>query len=139
MLGLKDSSPKGDQHLGKVWLGITTSGDGGPVVEYERCARDGRGTEQPGHDDDIPGPSDPTPLADLLGDVPGWDLSDLPASDWGPATGAPTRCATTSISPPPLARLTFNQAAVHRDATTTANGQRAWCTAATCRALPRRR
>ena len=38
VLGLADSSPKGDQHRGKVWLGITTSGDDGPVVSYERCA-----------------------------------------------------------------------------------------------------
>ena len=38
VLGLRESAPKGDQHRGKVWLGITTSSEHGPVVEYERCA-----------------------------------------------------------------------------------------------------
>src|SRR3954454_17691834 len=32
VLGLKDSSPKGEQHRGKVWLGISTKGDHCPVV-----------------------------------------------------------------------------------------------------------
>ena len=125
VLGLKDSAPKGDQHRGKVWLGITTSGDGGPVVEYERCALvRARGTAQPGHDDDIPGPSDPTPLTDLAGDVPGWDLSDLSASDWAAGDGRVDPLRDHVDLAAPLARLTFNQAAVHRDASTTANGQR---------------
>jgi 2-methylfumaryl-CoA hydratase len=125
VLGLKDSAPKGDQHRGKVWLGITTSGDGGPVVEYERCALvRARGTEQPGHADEIPGPSDATPLADLAGDVPGWDLSGLAATEWvdGDERVDPLRDHVDLAAP--LARLTFNQAAVHRDATTTADGQR---------------
>jgi acyl dehydratase len=125
VLGLKDSAPKGDQHRGKVWLGITTNGDGGPVVEYERCALvRARGSDQPGHDDAIPGPSDPTPLADLAGDVPGWDLSGLNPSEWaiGDERVDPLRDHVDLAAP--LARLTFNQAAVHRDATTTANGVR---------------
>ena len=80
VLGLKDSAPKGDQFRGKVWLGIVTSSEDGPVVEYERCALvRGNGPAQPGHDDDIPGPSDPTPLADLVAGVPAWDLAGLPA------------------------------------------------------------
>jgi acyl dehydratase len=70
VLGLKDSAPKGDQYRGKVWLGIVTSSEDGPVIEYERCALiRGRTTELQGHDDDIPGPSDPTALADLVGPV----------------------------------------------------------------------
>jgi acyl dehydratase len=125
VLGLKDSAPKGDQFRGKVWLGITTSCEDGPVVEYERCALvRGRGPGQPGNADAIPGPSDPSPLADLAGLVPAWDLSGLPATDW------PTD--DTRVDPlrdhvdlaAPLARLTFNQAAVHRDITLTANGRR---------------
>src|SRR5262245_27468700 len=83
VLGLKDSSPKGDQHRGKVWLGIVTNGESGPVVEYERCALvRARTTESPGHDEEIPGPSDPTPLADLADGVPGWDLSGLTSTGW---------------------------------------------------------
>jgi 2-methylfumaryl-CoA hydratase len=125
VLGLKDSAPKGGQFRGKVWLGIVTSNEDGPVAEYERCALvRGNGPDQPGHDDAIPGPSDPTPLGELTGGVPGWDLSSLPVSDWG--------IGDTSVDPlrdhvdmaTPLARLTFNQAAVHRDVTATADGRR---------------
>ena len=125
VLGLKDSAPKGDQFRGKVWLGITTSSTDGPVVEYERCALvRGRGPGQPGHADAIPGPSDPSPLADLVALVPGWDLSDLPSTDW-PVDDTrvdPLRDHVDLAAP--LARLTFNQAAVHRDITLTANGRR---------------
>ena len=125
VLGLKDSSPKGDQFRGKVWLGITSETESGPVVEYERCALvRGRGPGQPGHADDIPGPSDPTPLDELDTGVPSWDLGGLIATDWS--------VDDTRVDPlrdhidlaAPLARLTFNQAAVHRDHTTTADGRR---------------
>jgi acyl dehydratase len=125
VLGLKDSSPKGDQLRGKVWLGIMTKGDGGAVVEYERCALvRARGTEQPGHDDDIPGPSEPTPLSELLGALPAWDLSILTASGWevGDERVDPLRDHVDLAAP--FARLTFNQAAVHRDVTANAGGAR---------------
>ena len=125
VLGMKDSSPKGDQFRGKVWLGITTSSEDGPVVEYERCALiRGRGPDQPGHADDIPGPSDPTPLAAVVSLVPSWDLGRLPATSWadGEAKTDPLRDHIDLAAP--LARLTFNQAAVHRDVTLTANGRR---------------
>jgi 2-methylfumaryl-CoA hydratase len=125
VLGMKDSAPKGDQHRGKVWLGITTVSEDGPVVEYERCALiRGRGGEQPGANDAIPGPSDPSPLADLVELVPGWDLSGLIVTEWpdGEARVDPLRDHIDLAAP--LARLTFNQAAVHRDVTLTANGRR---------------
>jgi acyl dehydratase len=125
VLGMRDSAPKGDQFRGKVWLGITTVSEDGPVVEYERCALvRGRGPDQPGADDDIPGPSDPTPLAELGGSVPAWDLSGLVATDWpeGETRRDPLRDHVDLAAP--LARLTFNQAAVHRDVTLTANGRR---------------
>ena len=125
VLGLRDSSPKGDQFRGKVWLGITTASEAGPVVEYERCALvRGRGPGQPGHADDIPGPSDPTPLDELAGLVPDWGLTHLPATEWsdGETKTDPLRDHVDLAAP--LARLTFNQAAVHRDITTTANGRR---------------
>lgn len=125
VLGLKDSAPKGDQFRGKVWLGISTVGDNGPVVEFERCALiRGRGPGQPGHDDDIPGPSEPTALADLAGLVPDWDLSGLAGTPWeiGDERVDPLRDHIDLAAP--FARLTFNQAAVHRDHTVTANGRR---------------
>ncbi len=125
VLGLKDSAPKGDQFRGKVWLGITTSSEDGAVVEYERCALiRGRGPGQPGHADEIPGPSDPSPLTDLIELVPDWDLSRLPGTEWtiGESRIDPLRDHIDLAAP--LARLTFNQAAVHRDATLTANGRR---------------
>ena len=83
-------------------------------------------------------PARPTRRRSLISpvDVPGWDLSIRPASEW--ETGDETRsthCATTSTSPPPLARLTFNQAAVHRDAT--ANCQRRTARLRRARARPR--
>jgi acyl dehydratase len=125
VLGLKDSSPKGGQHRGKVWLGITTTGDHGPVLEYERCALvRSRGSEQPGHDDDIPGPSEPTPFTELFGRLPGWDLSIRPACDWevGDERVDPLRDHIDLAAP--LARMTFNQAAVHRDVTANPGGAR---------------
>ncbi|MDJ0769352.1 MAG: hypothetical protein QNJ12_11180 [Ilumatobacter sp.] len=125
VLGLKDSTPKGDQFRGKVWLGIVTSSDDGPVVEYERCALvRGRGPGQPGHGDEIPGPSDPSPLGDLIGALPAWNLSGLPRTDW-PVDDVRTDPLRDHVDlAAPFARLTFNQAAVHRDVTTTATGQR---------------
>ncbi|HUF99761.1 MAG TPA: MaoC family dehydratase [Ilumatobacter sp.] len=125
VLGLKDSAPKGDQFRGKVWLGITTSTDSGPVIRYERCALvRGRGPGQPGHDDDIPGPSDPTPLADLADAAPSWDLSGLPSTSWPVGDDRPDPLRDHVDMAAPLARLTFNQAAVHRDFTTAATGAR---------------
>ena len=125
VLGLKDSAPKGDQLRGKVWLGITTSADDGPVIEYERCALvRGRGSSQPGHDSEIPGPSDPSPLTDLARLVPPWNLEQLPGTTWplDEVRVDPLRDHVDLAAP--LARLTFNQAAVHRDHTLTATGQR---------------
>ena len=125
VLGLRDSAPKGDQHRGKVWLGITAATDDGPVITFERCALiRSRGTTPPGHGTDIPGASDPTPLSELVSLVPTWDLSSLPATDWsvGDSKTDPLRDHIDMAAP--FARLTFNQAAVHRDVTMTADGQR---------------
>jgi len=125
VLGLKDSSPKGDHFRGKVWLGITTTSDDGPVVEYERCALvRGRGPGQPGHADDIPGPSDPTPLDAVAELAPDWAFDRLPRTEWADGVAKPDPLRDHVDLAAPLARLTFNQAAVHRDITTTANGRR---------------
>lgn len=125
VLGLKDSSPKGDQFRGKVWLGITSATEAGPVVEYERCALvRGRGPGQPGHADDIPGPSDPTPLDDVVDSVPDWDLGGLIATDWAIDDERVDPLRDHVDLAAPLARMTFNQAAVHRDVTLTTDGRR---------------
>ncbi len=125
VLGLKDSAPKGDQFRGKVWLGIRSETEDGPVVAYERCALvRGRGPGQPGHADDIPGPSDPTPLDELVDAVPAWSLDGMIATDWptGETRTDPLRDHVDMAAP--LARMTFNQAAVHRDHTQTRDGRR---------------
>ena len=51
------------------------------------------GPSQPGHDDDIPGPSDPTPLESLLAGVQAWDRE----SGLG--------CEVVVVAPPGLAPL----------------------------------
>lgn len=125
VLGLQDAKPKGDQHRGKVWLGITAITNTGPVITFERCALiRSQGAASPGHAADIPGASDPSPLADLVPLVPSWDLSPLPANNWqvGDAKVDPLRDHIDLAAP--FARMTFNQAAVHRDHTATADGRR---------------
>jgi 2-methylfumaryl-CoA hydratase len=124
VLGLADAKPRGDAHRGKVWLGIETVGDDGPVARYERCALVASRDGSPGHGDDIPGPSDPVPLADLAGLVPDWDLSVLPATDWAVGQARADAMADHVDLAPALARMTFNQAFVHRDGTVSVYGKR---------------
>jgi 2-methylfumaryl-CoA hydratase len=123
VLGLCDSTAKDGTHRGKVWLGISTTADNGPVARYERCALL-PSRRAAGHDDVIPGPSDPTPLESLINDVPLWDLSSLVPTEWPVGTTKTDPFRDHIDMAAPLARLTFNQAAVHRDHTRTANGRR---------------
>jgi 2-methylfumaryl-CoA hydratase len=125
VLGLADSAPKGDQHRGKVWLSITTSDAAGPVIKYERCALvRGRGPSQPGHASTIPGPSGATTLGSLWELVPEWDLRELQRTNWpiDECRVDPLRDHIDMAAP--LARLTLNQAGIHRDDTLTDNGRR---------------
>lgn len=124
VLGLRESAPKGDQHRGKVWLGISTVSEAGPIVEYERCALLPARHGGTGHADEIPGPSDPSPLDSLVALVPNWRLDSLPSSPWpvGEERTDPLRDHIDLAAP--FARSTFNQAAVHRDDTLGANGRR---------------
>lgn len=125
VLGLADSAAKDGQHRGKVWLGITTSSDDGPVTTYERCALvRGRGPISPGHASAIPGPSDATPLDELISALPDWDILMLPVTEWPPDEERTDPLRDHVDLAAPLARLTFNQAAVHRDRTATASGDR---------------
>lgn len=122
VLGLADGKPKADQHgdlqhRGKVWLGIQTEGDNGTVVRYERCALVASRGPVPGHADEIPGPSDPVPLNDVAGLAPPWDLSPLPSTEWVLGEERSDAMRDHVDLAPSLARMTFNQAFVHRDAT----------------------
>lgn len=117
--GLRDASPKGDLQRGKVWLRIMTSDDHGPVLSYERCALvPARSPDPVGHTDDIPGPGDPVPLTDLTANLPDWDLPDE-SHRWplGESRTDPLRDFVDGAAA--LVRMTFNQAAVHRDVTRT--------------------
>ncbi|MDG2113550.1 MAG: MaoC/PaaZ C-terminal domain-containing protein [Actinomycetota bacterium] len=115
VLGLADAKPRGDLHRGKVWLGIETVADGGVVAQYERCALVPSSGRSPGHSDDIPGPSDPAPLTDLADLVPSWDLGGLPGSTWAVGDEVVDVMRDHVDNAPALARMTFNQAFVHRD------------------------
>lgn len=117
VLGLADSTPKGDLHRGKVWLGIETVGDDGPVVRYERCALVASRDGSPGHADEIPGPSDPVPLTEVAELAPAWDLSVLPSTPWSVGDEVSDAMRDHVDLAPSLARMTFNQAFVHRDGT----------------------
>ncbi len=117
VLGLADSRPKGDQHRGKVWLGIETTGDDGPVARYERCALVASRSGSPGHGDEIPGPSDPVPLPEVASLAPSWELGELPRTEWPVGEERADAMRDHVDLAPSLARLTFNQAFVHRDET----------------------
>jgi len=124
VLGLKDSRSKGDQHRGKVWLGIETTSDGRLVASYERCALVAGRNPPPGHACEIPGPADPEPLDTFEPLVPDWVLSQLPQTDWEVGTELRDPMRDHVDLAPSLARMTFNQAFVHRDATAAASNRR---------------
>lgn len=123
VLGLRTASAKDGQHRGKVWLGIRSWTDAGMVVEYERCALLPSRVEV-SHTDDIPGPADGLPLESFAAGLPGWDLTVLPATEWADDETRVDTLRDHIDMAPALARLTFNQAAVHRDVTLAANGKR---------------
>ena len=117
VLGLADSRPKGDAHRGKVWLGIETVGSNGPVARYERCALVASRGGSPGHSDEIPGPSEPVALAEVAALIPEWSLEGLPPTDWPVGEERSDAMRDHVDLAPSLARMTFNQAFVHRDVT----------------------
>jgi len=124
VLGLSDAKPKDGQHRGKVWLGIETSTDRGPVVQYERCALVASKSGSPGHSSEIPGPSDPAPLEGLTELAPDWDLSSLTPTGWDLGESRADAMRDHVDLAPSLARMTFNQAFVHRDASASVYGKR---------------
>lgn len=124
VLGLADSSSKDGQHRGKVWVGIESRTEAGVVMTCERCALLPSNTEPPGHRSEIPGPSDADPLDTFTAALPSWDLSGLPATEWAVGETREDAMRDHVDLAPGLARMTFNQAMVHRDHTRTANGKR---------------
>ena len=125
VLGLRDATPKDGQHRGKVWLGIESRTEAGTVMTCERCALlPCRGDSPPGHGSDIPGPSALDPLSSFVAAVPAWDVSVLPTTAWTVHEERVDPMRDHIDLAAPLARLTFNQAVVHRDHTRTANGRR---------------
>lgn len=124
VLGLADSRPKGEQHRGKVWLGITSSADGTPIAKYERCALVNSRGPGPGHASEIPGPSEPEPLNSYAPVVPDWDLGALRTIEWSVGDEIVDPMQDHIDMAPALARMTFNQAFIHRDDTATVFGKR---------------
>lgn len=123
VLGLRTASSKDGQHRGKVWLGIRSWTDAGIVAEYERCALLPSRVEI-AHDDEIPGPSDGLPLESFTDGLPPWNLEALPATAWADGEMQVDTLRDHIDMAAALARMTFNQAAVHRDVTLAANGKR---------------
>lgn len=118
---MADARPKpGSPPRGKVVLGIeTTTPAGDMVVDYERCPLlPCRGTEAPGHADEIGSPAPELNLDDYRDFVPTeWDLSHLGPHD-GWAAGETRHDLQRDVvdMATSLVRITHNQAAVHRDA-----------------------
>ena len=123
VLGLSDAKPKGDQHRGKVWLGIETSGDQGPVVQYERCALALAGQAHPVIHQ-IFRVLRSAPLSELLSLVPDWNLKRFDATEWAPGEVRKDAMRDHVDLAPSLARMTFNQAFVHRDHSASIYGKR---------------
>lgn len=124
VLGLADASAKDGQQRGKVWLGIESRTDAGPVMTCERCALLPCRTDPPGHRSEIPGPSDATPLNQFVPELPRWDLSSLLITPWEVGEQRDDVMRDHIDMAPALARMTFNQALLHRDHTRTAYGRR---------------
>lgn len=113
VLGMADSRPKGDLNRGKVLLGIETVGTNGPIASYQRCALLPARGAAPGFSDDV-GSATSAPDPDYSSVIPDWDLSALP--------NLPVAAGETVADPmedhidlaAAFARMTFNQAMVHR-------------------------
>lgn len=124
VLGMSDSRPKGDLNRGKVLLGMETVGTNGPIASYQRCALLPARGEAPGHSDDV-GSADSAPAPDYASAVPtGWDLSGLAQLEWEVGSTFADPMWDHIDNAPAFARMTFNQAIVHRSATATAQNKR---------------
>ena len=124
VMALCDSRPKGDLNRGKVLLGIWTHGVNGPIAQYQRCALLPCRSKAPGHSDDV-GSASSGDVPNYAGAVPAdWDLSGLNELDWETGeTKADIMWDHVDMAPA-LARMTFNQAIVHRSPMESSYGKR---------------
>jgi acyl dehydratase len=117
---MSDSAPRADREpRGKVILSISTTADGEPVLDYERCPLIRlRGETLPGHGDELGVSSPPLDLESYTALVPtGWDLAALgPHQPWGAGDERIDPLRDVVDQATSLVRLTHNQAAIHRDA-----------------------
>ncbi len=124
VLGLNDSRPKDGGNRGKVLLGIWTVGENGPIAQYERCALLPCRQDLPGHIDPL-GSARSGPSPDFTQAIPShWDLSNLAELDWSVGETKTDIMWDHIDMAPALARMTFNQAIVHRSALESAYGKR---------------
>jgi 2-methylfumaryl-CoA hydratase len=124
VLGLSDASAKDGQARGKVWLSMKSKTDAGLIVSFERCALLPCRGEAPGHRSEIPGPAEHSALDSYVHELPTWNLSGLTRTAWEVGERREDAMRDHVDMAAPLARMTFNQAVVHRDHTRPANGMR---------------
>lgn len=118
VVSMSDSAPrKGREPRGKVLLNITTTADGQPVLDYQRCPLIRlRNETLPGFNDDL-GQNPDLEIETYIDDsILDWNLQhlDSPEIEIGVTVEDPLRDIVTQ--PSSLVRLTHNLAAVHRDA-----------------------
>ena len=118
---MSDSAPREGKELrGKVLLNITTTADGEPVLDYQRCPLIRlRSNKLPGYNDDL-GEKPKLEIETYIDEsLMAWNLEHLPNPSeikMDEVVNDPMRDIVTP--PSSLIRLTHNVAAVHRDAET---------------------
>ena len=131
--GLSELSRRDDRPArGLVLLGIHTVrvDDGATVADYERCAmlRFRDATTTTGHDDDLGAVDPQIHLGDWEGRIPpDWDptpLTPVAVKGWKVGVRRSDGLRDTVTLAPELARLTQNQAPVHRDPALDPDGRR---------------
>ncbi len=119
VVAMADSEPRpGREPRGKVLLGITTTADDVPVLDYERCPLVRlRSDVLPGHADDLGDASGPLDVSSYAALAPaGWRLDALGSPDvWALGDERVDQLRDVVDQATSLVRLTHNQAAVHRD------------------------
>ncbi len=124
VLAMSDSRPKGNLNRGKVLLGIQTVGDNGPIADYQRCALLPCRGDAPGHSDDVGSASSGT-APDYSSAIPEhWDLTSLAPLEWAIDETKSDIMWDHIDMAPALARMTFNQAIVHRSRFASSYGRR---------------
>ena len=116
---MSDSAPReGKEARGKVLLNITTTADGEPVLDYQRCPLIRlRSNKLPGYNDEL-GENPKLEMETYIDkSLTTWNLEHLPNPSeikMGEVVNDPMRDIVAQ--PSSLIRLTHNVAAVHRDA-----------------------